>query len=83
MAVELGRYNIRVNSIAPTVVMTEMGKMAWSDPKKAEVLLNRIPLGRFAGTNNKSENNLILIVHNDHFYRFAVDLCYAGMYNWG
>jgi L-xylulose reductase len=51
MAVELGPYNIRVNSIAPTVVMTEMGKMAWSDPKKAQSLLNRIPLGRFAGTN--------------------------------
>jgi len=54
MALELGPHNIRVNSIAPTVVMTDMGKMAWSDPKKAQNLLNRIPLGRFAGMNNKS-----------------------------
>jgi L-xylulose reductase len=48
MAVELGRYGIRVNSINPTVVMTEMGKRAWSDPDKGGPMLARIPLGRFA-----------------------------------
>jgi L-xylulose reductase len=39
---------IRVNAVNPTVVMTDMGKMAWSDPAKAGPMLNRIPLGRFA-----------------------------------
>jgi hypothetical protein len=34
--------------VNPTVVMTDMGKMAWSDPAKAGPMLNRIPLGRFA-----------------------------------
>jgi L-xylulose reductase len=48
MAVELGRFGIRVNSINPTVVMTEMGKRAWSDPVKGGPMLARIPLGRFA-----------------------------------
>jgi L-xylulose reductase len=48
MAVELGPYGIRVNSINPTVVMTEMGKRAWSDPAKGGPMLARIPLGRFA-----------------------------------
>ena len=33
----------------PTVVMTEMGKMAWSKPDVAETMLKRIPLGKFAG----------------------------------
>ncbi len=48
MAVELGAHGIRVNSINPTVVMTEMGKRAWSDPAKGGPMLARIPLGRFA-----------------------------------
>jgi L-xylulose reductase len=48
MAVELGQYGIRVNSVNPTVVLTEMGKRAWSDPAKGAPMLARIPLQRFA-----------------------------------
>jgi L-xylulose reductase len=48
MAVELGQHGIRVNSVNPTVVLTEMGKRAWSDPVKGGPMLARIPLGRFA-----------------------------------
>jgi L-xylulose reductase len=51
MAVELGEYGIRVNSVNPTVVMTEMGKRAWSDPAKGGPMLKRIPLNRFAECN--------------------------------
>lgn len=47
MALELGKYKIRVNSINPTVALTEMGRMAWSDPAKADPILARIPMGRF------------------------------------
>ncbi|CAG0899456.1 unnamed protein product [Darwinula stevensoni] len=47
MALELGPHKIRVNSVNPTVVMTDMGKLAWSDPDKSEPILNRIPLGKF------------------------------------
>jgi L-xylulose reductase len=48
MAAELGQYRIRVNSVNPTIVLTEMGKRAWSDPLKGGPMLARIPLGRFA-----------------------------------
>jgi L-xylulose reductase len=48
MALELGPHKIRVNAVNPTVVMTEMGILAWSDPQKATPVLNRIPLGKFA-----------------------------------
>jgi L-xylulose reductase len=48
MAVELGQYGIRVNSVNPTVVLTDMGKRAWSDPAKGGPMLARIPLRRFA-----------------------------------
>lgn len=49
MAVEFGPHNIRVNSVNPTVVMTAMGKIGWDDPVKARNMIDKIPLGRFAG----------------------------------
>ncbi|XP_048348087.1 L-xylulose reductase [Sphaerodactylus townsendi] len=48
MALELGPHKIRVNSVNPTVVMTEMGRRNWSDPQKAATMTSRIPLGKFA-----------------------------------
>lgn len=33
----------------PTVVMTDMGRINWSDPQKSAAMINRIPLGKFAG----------------------------------
>lgn len=40
---------IRVNSVNPTVVMTDMAKIGWSDPVKANAMISRIPMGKFAG----------------------------------
>lgn len=48
MSLELGAYGIRVNSVAPTVVLTEMGRKTWSDPAKQAPVLARIPRGSFA-----------------------------------
>ncbi|CAG5031495.1 unnamed protein product [Parnassius apollo] len=47
MALELGPYGIRVNAVNPTVIMTAMGRIGWSDPDKAKTMLSKIPLGRF------------------------------------
>ncbi|MFZ1770345.1 MAG: SDR family NAD(P)-dependent oxidoreductase [Caldilinea sp.] len=47
MAVEWGRYNIQVNAVAPTVILTPMGTRVWGDPIKAAPMLAKIPLGRF------------------------------------
>ena len=46
MASELGRYNIRVNSIAPGVTKTEMSHQM--DDKALEKALSNIPLSRLA-----------------------------------
>jgi len=46
MALELGPHQIRVNSVNPTVVMTDMGIMAWSDETKRNRIIDRIPLHR-------------------------------------
>ncbi|XP_061232854.1 L-xylulose reductase isoform X1 [Neopsephotus bourkii] len=48
MAMELGPHKIRVNTVNPTVVMTDMGRINWSDPQKSAAMIDRIPLGKFA-----------------------------------
>ena len=47
MALEWGRHGICVNSISPTVVLTELGRKAWSGPK-GDAMKAQIPTGRFA-----------------------------------
>lgn len=47
-ALELGKYGIRVNSVNPTVVMTEMSASYWGRPEIGLPVLNQIPLGRWA-----------------------------------
>lgn len=46
LARELGSYNVRVNTIAPGMVRTEMNKHLWSDPERLKQEEARIPLGR-------------------------------------
>ena len=48
MALELAKYNIRVNSIAPTFVVTPMTKKFLKDKKFRKDMLGSIPVGRFA-----------------------------------
>jgi NAD(P)-dependent dehydrogenase (short-subunit alcohol dehydrogenase family) len=47
LAAEWGKHGINVNTISPTVVLTELGKKAWDGPR-GEALKERIPSGRFA-----------------------------------
>ncbi|SDJ92994.1 SDR family oxidoreductase [Aliiruegeria lutimaris] len=54
MANELGRHGIRVNCINPTVTMTELAVESWSAPEKSGPMLARIPIGRFAETEDVS-----------------------------
>lgn len=48
LAKEFGPHGIRVNAVAPTITLTELAMAAWSDPAKAEPMMVRHPLGRFA-----------------------------------
>ncbi|MGO6670179.1 SDR family oxidoreductase [Rhizobium ruizarguesonis] len=47
LAAEWGKHGITVNTISPTVVLTELGRKAWDNPR-GEELKKRIPTGRFA-----------------------------------
>ena len=47
MAMEWGKYGIRVNAVSPTVVLTELGHKAWDGPV-GDAFKEEIPSKRFA-----------------------------------
>ncbi len=48
MSLDLAKYNIRVNTVCPTFVVTPMTKNFLKDKKFKRDMLSNIPLGRFA-----------------------------------
>ena len=52
MALELGKYNIRVNTVCPTFVATPMVKEFFKNKKFKQQVLKNIPLGRLAEEND-------------------------------
>jgi NAD(P)-dependent dehydrogenase (short-subunit alcohol dehydrogenase family) len=48
LCAEWARYNVQVNAICPTVVMTPMGKKVWGKPEKGDPFRNATPARRFA-----------------------------------
>ena len=54
MALELAKYNIRVNSVCPTFVETPMVKAFFKNKKFKKQVLENIPLGRIAQENDVS-----------------------------
>ncbi|ELT94114.1 hypothetical protein CAPTEDRAFT_182313 [Capitella teleta] len=61
MALELGKHNIRCNSVSPTVVLTDLGRAHWQNPELGGPMLSRIPLGRFAELEDVVEPVLYLL----------------------
>lgn len=47
LALEWGKHGITVNTVSPTVVLTELGKAAWAGAK-GDAMIGQIPTGRFA-----------------------------------
>jgi len=46
LALEWAEYNINVNAVSPTVILTELGKKAWAG-EVGEKMKKEIPVGRF------------------------------------
>ncbi|XP_006532159.1 carbonyl reductase [NADPH] 2 isoform X1 [Mus musculus] len=61
MAMELGPHKIRVNSVNPTVVLTDMGKKVSADPEFARKLKERHPLRKFAEVEDVVNSILFLL----------------------
>ena len=47
MAAEWAQFNVQANAVAPTVILTAMGRQVWGDPAKGDPMKARIPSRRF------------------------------------
>ena len=61
MARELGPHGIRVNCVAPTITLTDLAAVAWSDPQKSEPMMVRHPLGHFANVEDVARSVAMLL----------------------
>jgi NAD(P)-dependent dehydrogenase (short-subunit alcohol dehydrogenase family) len=60
LAVQFGKYNIRVNALCPGPIETEHVKHFFADEEARKVRLDRIPLGRFGRPEDVAELALYL-----------------------
>ncbi len=61
LSLEVGRLGINVNCLAPTMVMTNFGTHATMDPKRAEEMGARMPLGRLTTSQDVANTVLFLV----------------------
>lgn len=78
-ALELGRHNIRVNSVNPTVVMTEMSAGYWGRPEIGGPFLAQMPLGRWA-TENEIAAPIVFLLSDEASMITGVSLPIDGGY---
>ncbi|EPW6376401.1 SDR family oxidoreductase [Listeria monocytogenes] len=62
LAMEWAPYNINVNAISPTVILTELGKKAWAG-QVGEDMKKLIPAGRFGYPEEVAACALFLVSH--------------------
>jgi NAD(P)-dependent dehydrogenase (short-subunit alcohol dehydrogenase family) len=78
-ALELGKHNIRVNSVNPTVVMTEMSAYYWGRPDVGPPFLAQMPLGRWA-TEDEIAGPIAFLLSDDAAMITGVSLPIDGGY---
>ncbi|XP_050298580.1 L-xylulose reductase-like [Anthonomus grandis grandis] len=78
-ALEFGPHKIRVNAVNPTVIMTDMGKLGWSDPKVSGPMLEKIPLRRF-GEISEVVNTVLFLLSDQSSMITGVTLPIDGGY---
>jgi NAD(P)-dependent dehydrogenase (short-subunit alcohol dehydrogenase family) len=78
-ALELGKYNIRVNGVNPTVVMTEMSASYWGQPEIKRAFLEQMPLGRWA-TEDEIAAPIVFLLSDDASMITGVSLPIDGGY---
>jgi len=61
LAIELARYNIRVNAVAPGFIKTPLSRERWSDLELLKQTNARIPLGRMGAPEEVAQAILFLV----------------------
>jgi L-xylulose reductase len=78
-ALELGGYGIRVNSVNPTVVMTEMSAWYWGRPEIEQPFLEQMPLHKWA-TEDDIAGPIVFLLSDDAAMISGVSLPIDGGY---
>ena len=78
-ALELGPHQIRVNSIGPTVFMTDMGTENWSESERGERLKSMTPIGRFANLDEVVGPIMYLLSEHSSMVNGTVHLVDGGL----
>ena len=60
MTLEWAKYNIQINAVCPTVVLTPMGEKVWGRPEMGDPMKAKIPAGRFLETTEVADSVLFL-----------------------
>jgi NAD(P)-dependent dehydrogenase (short-subunit alcohol dehydrogenase family) len=60
MARDLGKYNIRVNAIAPSIIKTDLTRGMWENQQALNAEASRIPLGRIGDVEDIAGPALLL-----------------------
>lgn len=82
LACEWAKYNVLVNAIAPTVVETELTRPLLEDVEYAKTLKARIPLGRWATTDDLIGITVFLASRASDFITGQVIYVDGGVTTW-
>jgi len=78
LAVDLSKYNIRVNNISPGYTKSSMNKKSWNNLALRKKRSKRNLMNRWADTNEYNEAVLFLIDNNKSSYMTGSDLIIDG-----
>jgi NAD(P)-dependent dehydrogenase (short-subunit alcohol dehydrogenase family) len=76
-AIDLGRYGIRVNAVAPGIVRTRLAVFLTEDPLEGPKYLANVPLGRFAEPEDVARA-ILFLASNDASYVTGEQLVVDG-----
>jgi len=79
LAIILGRHGITCNAVLPGSTLTDMNRENLSDPVRREMLLGRIPLGRFGVPEDQAAAIAMLASDDANFINGAMILVDGGM----
>ena len=71
-ALDLAADGIRVNAVAPTITLTELAAVAWSDAAKSAPMMVRHPLNRFAEAEEVAQSIALLLSDDSRMISGAV-----------
>lgn len=77
LALDLGKWNIRVNSVGPGYFRTEMTKNSWSNVKRRKQIANKTILNRW-GTPKDLEGLIVFLASDSSSYITGQDIYVDG-----